>query len=236
MTAVARCCPIPTRSPGGGQRLVAVAGAKAGRSGSACRAARPRSSCTGCSPGRSFATASPGGACTGSSATSASGTGRRPAATGAWPRRRSGISSPTATCTRSRPTARRRPAPRPTLRSCRPGTAPTGSPPPGRSSTSCSSASRGRPHRLAVSGQAEAREGEAWVVAVPEAGLAPFVPRVSLTLPALAATPLMLSWSPARASGRRSPGSLPARTCRRTTPGPGARLCGCSTRPRRADG
>ncbi|MGX7704850.1 6-phosphogluconolactonase [Methylobacterium sp. Gmos1] len=41
-------------------------------------------------------------------------------------------------------------------------------------------------------GKPEAREGEAWVVAVPEAGLAPFVPRVSLTLPALGATPLIL--------------------------------------------
>ncbi|TGE00255.1 6-phosphogluconolactonase [Methylobacterium nonmethylotrophicum] len=41
-------------------------------------------------------------------------------------------------------------------------------------------------------GKPEAREAEAWVVAVPEAGLAPFVPRVSLTLPALGATPLAL--------------------------------------------
>jgi 6-phosphogluconolactonase len=41
-------------------------------------------------------------------------------------------------------------------------------------------------------GKPEAREAAAWVVAVPEAGLAPFVPRVSLTLPALGATPLVL--------------------------------------------
>ncbi|MGF3024693.1 6-phosphogluconolactonase [Methylobacterium aquaticum] len=41
-------------------------------------------------------------------------------------------------------------------------------------------------------GKPEAREAQAWVVAVPQAGLAPFVPRVSLTLPALGATPLIL--------------------------------------------
>ncbi|AWN45865.1 6-phosphogluconolactonase [Methylobacterium terrae] len=41
-------------------------------------------------------------------------------------------------------------------------------------------------------GKSEVEESEAWVVAVPEAGLSPFVPRVSLTLPALGATPLIL--------------------------------------------
>lgn len=52
-------------------------------------------------------------------------------------------------------------------------------------------------------GKPEAREGEAWVVAVPEAGLAPFVPRVSLTLPALEATPLALFL--ATGAGKRAP-------------------------------
>ncbi|KMO15721.1 6-phosphogluconolactonase [Methylobacterium platani] len=41
-------------------------------------------------------------------------------------------------------------------------------------------------------GKPEVEEDEAWVVAVPEAGLAPFVPRVSLSLTALGATPLIL--------------------------------------------
>jgi 6-phosphogluconolactonase len=41
-------------------------------------------------------------------------------------------------------------------------------------------------------GQATLDEQERWVVGVPEAGLAPFVPRVTLTLPALAATREML--------------------------------------------
>lgn len=52
-------------------------------------------------------------------------------------------------------------------------------------------------------GKPEVREEEAWVVAVPEAGLAPFVPRVSLTLPALAATPLMLFL--VTGAGKRAP-------------------------------
>ncbi|WP_298955123.1 6-phosphogluconolactonase [uncultured Methylobacterium sp.] len=41
-------------------------------------------------------------------------------------------------------------------------------------------------------GKPAVEEDSAWVVGVPEAGLAPFVPRVSLTLPALAATRRML--------------------------------------------
>ncbi|PIK74484.1 6-phosphogluconolactonase [Methylobacterium frigidaeris] len=52
-------------------------------------------------------------------------------------------------------------------------------------------------------GKPEAQETEAWVVAVPEAGLAPFVPRVSLTLPALEATPLALFL--ATGAGKRAP-------------------------------
>ncbi len=52
-------------------------------------------------------------------------------------------------------------------------------------------------------GKPEAREEAAWVVAVPEAGLAPFVPRVSLTLPALAATPLILVL--VTGAGKRAP-------------------------------
>jgi 6-phosphogluconolactonase len=41
-------------------------------------------------------------------------------------------------------------------------------------------------------GQSQVEETERWVVGVPEAGLEPFVPRVSLTLPALASTREML--------------------------------------------
>jgi 6-phosphogluconolactonase len=41
-------------------------------------------------------------------------------------------------------------------------------------------------------GQAPIDEKERWVVGVPEAGLEPFVPRVTLTLPALASTRAML--------------------------------------------
>jgi 6-phosphogluconolactonase/glucosamine-6-phosphate isomerase/deaminase len=41
-------------------------------------------------------------------------------------------------------------------------------------------------------GHAELEESEQWVVAVAEAGLEPFVPRVSLTFPALASTREML--------------------------------------------
>jgi 6-phosphogluconolactonase len=41
-------------------------------------------------------------------------------------------------------------------------------------------------------GQSQVEETERWVVSVPEAGLEPFVPRVSLTLPALASTREML--------------------------------------------
>jgi 6-phosphogluconolactonase len=41
-------------------------------------------------------------------------------------------------------------------------------------------------------GRAELDERERWVVAVPEAALEPFVPRVTLTLPALASTREML--------------------------------------------
>lgn len=52
-------------------------------------------------------------------------------------------------------------------------------------------------------GKPWAQERVAWVVAVPEAGLAPFVPRVSLTLPALEATPLALFL--ATGSGKRAP-------------------------------
>ncbi len=52
-------------------------------------------------------------------------------------------------------------------------------------------------------GKPEAQERGAWAVAVPEAGLAPFVPRVSLTLPALEATPLALFL--ATGPGKRAP-------------------------------
>ncbi|WP_279359290.1 6-phosphogluconolactonase [Methylobacterium indicum] len=52
-------------------------------------------------------------------------------------------------------------------------------------------------------GKPEAGEGKAWVVAVPEAGLAPFVPRVSLALPALEATPLALFL--VTGAGKRAP-------------------------------
>jgi 6-phosphogluconolactonase len=41
-------------------------------------------------------------------------------------------------------------------------------------------------------GHAELNEKEGWVVAVPEAGLEPFVPRVTLTFPTLASTREML--------------------------------------------
>jgi len=41
-------------------------------------------------------------------------------------------------------------------------------------------------------GQSQVDESERWVVGVPKAGLEPFVPRVSLTLPALASTREML--------------------------------------------
>lgn len=41
-------------------------------------------------------------------------------------------------------------------------------------------------------GQSQVDESERWVVGVPEAGLEPFVPRVSLTLPVLASTREML--------------------------------------------
>ncbi|TNC10752.1 6-phosphogluconolactonase [Methylobacterium terricola] len=52
-------------------------------------------------------------------------------------------------------------------------------------------------------GKPEANERDAWVVAVPEAGLAPFVPRVSLTLPALGSTPLILFL--VTGAGKRAP-------------------------------
>jgi len=52
-------------------------------------------------------------------------------------------------------------------------------------------------------GKPEAGEEKAWVVAVPEAGLAPFVPRVSLSLPALGATPLILFL--VTGAGKRAP-------------------------------
>ena len=47
----------------------------------------------------------------------------------------------------------------------------------------------GRPHRLAVSRQADVEERSRLAVGVADAGLEPFVPRITLTLPALIAPP-----------------------------------------------
>ena len=81
-------------------------------------------------------------------------------------------------------------APRPTSASCaRPG--------PARVRSGAARDRSRRPHRVAVPGPATLSERERLVVGVPEAGLEPFVPRISLTLPALTAA------RPDRVPGRR---------------------------------